>query len=114
MSDTGLTFVPVCMSSEVLLGSAKSVRVADINIAIVRTDEGIFAIKDQCSHADVPLSEGEIEGCRIECWLHGSQFDLRTGQPLSLPATAVVPVFAVRIKGDGDESVIEVSTTPAL
>ena len=48
----------------------------------------------------------------IECWLHGSQFDLRTGQPLTLPATANVPVYATRIVGSGDNAVIEVSTTP--
>ena len=51
-------------------------------------------------HAEVSLSEGEVEDCTIECWLHGSQFDLRTGQPLSLPAIRPVPVYPVRVEGD--------------
>jgi len=44
------------------------------------------------------LSEGEVEGCLLECWLHGSQFDLRTGKPVSLPAIDPVPVYPVKIE----------------
>nr|WP_279579325.1 non-heme iron oxygenase ferredoxin subunit [Fodinicola feengrottensis] len=54
-----------------------------------------------CSHAEVPLSEGDVEGCTIECWLHGSQFDLRTGKPTGPPATEAVPTYETRIS-DGD------------
>ncbi|HEY1820237.1 MAG TPA: non-heme iron oxygenase ferredoxin subunit, partial [Trebonia sp.] len=53
-----------------------------------------------CSHAAVPLSEGEVDGHTIECWLHGSCFDLRTGKPTSMPATVPVPVYPVKIEGD--------------
>ena len=60
------------------------------------TDGELFAVDDRCSHADVSLSEGEVEGCLIECWLHGSQFDLRTGQPTCLPANAPWPRSASR------------------
>ena len=59
-----------------------------------------YAIRDVCSHADVPLSEGDVEGCAIECWLHGSRFDLRTGKPTGLPAITPVPVYAVKVEGD--------------
>ena len=69
-------------------------------IAIVRTEGEVFAIRDWCSHAAVPLSEGEVDGYTIECWLHGSCFDLRTGKPTGLPATAPVPVYPVKIEGD--------------
>ena len=65
----------------------------------IKTGE-IHAIGDTCSHADISLSEGEVEGCMIECWGHGSQFDLRTGEPLQVPAYDPVPVFAVEIRGD--------------
>ena len=47
-----------------------------------------------------PLSEGEVDGYTIECWLHGSCFDLRTGQPTAMPATVPVPVYPVKIEGD--------------
>ena len=69
--------------------------------AIVRDEEGgIHALEDRCTHAEVALSEGEVEDCSIECWLHGSSFDLRTGKPNGLPATRPVPVYPVKIEGD--------------
>ena len=114
MSDSEEGFLAACLLSELMFGQAKSVVIGGVPLALVRTDEGVFAIKDRCSHADVPLSEGEVDGCTIECWLHGSQFDVRTGRPMTLPATAVVPVFPVRITGDGADSIIEISTTPML
>ena len=52
------------------------------------------------------LSDGEVEGCAIECWLHGSTFDLRTGKPTTLPATEPVPVYPVRV--DGDDVLVDV------
>ena len=68
--------------------------------ALVRTEGEVYAINDICSHANVSLSEGEVEDCQIECWLHGSSFDLRTGKPSGLPATRPVPVYPVKIEGD--------------
>lgn len=73
-------------------------------LAIVLTEGEVYAIDDRCSHADVSLSEGDVEGCFIECWLHGSQFDLRTGEPTCLPATEPVAVFATRIDGTGPDA----------
>ncbi len=71
-------------------------------LALVRTQSGdIFAIDDTCSHANVSLSEGEVSDCQIECWLHGSRFDLATGMPTGLPATEPVATFPVTIE-DGD------------
>jgi 3-phenylpropionate/trans-cinnamate dioxygenase ferredoxin subunit len=68
--------------------------------AIVRDEEGgIHALEDRCTHAEVALSEGEVEDCSIECWLHGSRFDLTTGAPLELPAVTPVRVYAVTVEG---------------
>jgi 3-phenylpropionate/trans-cinnamate dioxygenase ferredoxin subunit len=70
-------------------------------VAIVCSDRGEFhAISDVCSHAEVALSDGEIHGYTVECWLHGSRFDVRTGQPLGPPATRAVPVFDIKIEDD--------------
>ena len=66
---------------------------------MVRDGDEVFAIHDVCSHADVPLSEGDVEDCQIECWLHGSRFDLRTGKPVGLPATDPVPSTPSRSDG---------------
>ncbi len=72
-----------------------------VEVALVRTSEREFhAVSDICSHGQVSLSDGEVDGCTLECWLHGSRFDLRTGAPLSLPAVRPVPVYPVTIEGD--------------
>jgi nitrite reductase/ring-hydroxylating ferredoxin subunit len=71
-----------------------------VPVSIVRTEGQVYAINDICSHANVSLSEGEVEDCQIECWLHGSSFDLRTGKPSGPPATRPVPVYPVKIEGD--------------
>ena len=72
-----------------------------VPVAVVRdADGGWHALADRCSHGDVPLSEGEVDGCAVECWGHGSMFDLRTGRPLGLPATDPVAVYPVTVDGD--------------
>ena len=88
------------------------VLVGETAIAVVSIDGEIFAVGDRCSHADVSLSEGEIDGCALECWLHGSAFDLRTGAPLTLPAIAAVPVFATRIAQYEGIDYLEINPTP--
>ena len=55
-----------------------------------------------------PLSEGDVDGCTIECWLHGSRFDLRTGKPTGLPATDRSPSIPSKI--DGDDVLVDLDT----
>ncbi|MEI6360630.1 MAG: non-heme iron oxygenase ferredoxin subunit [Actinomycetes bacterium] len=105
-------FVAACLVGDVPLNGAKRVLVDGTAVAVVHADEGFFAINDRCSHADVSLAEGEVDGCAIECWLHGSAFDLRTGVPLSLPAIEPVPTYHLRVVGEGDDAVIEIDPTP--
>jgi 3-phenylpropionate/trans-cinnamate dioxygenase ferredoxin component len=93
-------FVRACALSGVPADGALGVEVKGEPVAIVRAGDEVFAIRDVCSHAEVPLSEGEIYDHTIECYLHGSCFDLRTGQPTGLPATEPVPVYPVKIEGD--------------
>jgi len=93
-------YVRACGVSDLKDGSPISVVLGGDEIAIVKTEGEVFAIRDWCSHAAVPLSEGDVDGYTIECWLHGSCFDLRTGKPTSMPATIPVPVYPVKIEGD--------------
>lgn len=92
-------FVRVCAVEDVPDPGALRVEVGDTPMAIVRSDGVVYAINDVCSHAEVSLSEGEIYDTTIECWLHGSCFDLRTGTPTGLPATRPVPVYETKIDG---------------
>ncbi|MDR2114037.1 MAG: Rieske 2Fe-2S domain-containing protein [Bifidobacteriaceae bacterium] len=61
-------------------------------------DDTWYAMADVCSHGPVLLSEGEFEGCTLECWGHGSRFDLGTGVPENLPANVPVPTYPVSIQ----------------
>lgn len=81
---------------------AVRVVIDDVPIAVVLDAQGeVHAIGDTCSHGQISLAEGFVEGDTLECWAHGSAFSLRTGQPQNLPAYEPVPVYAVEIE-DGD------------
>jgi len=92
------TFLRACGLSELEEDTPKRVELDGTPVSVVKTEGEVFAINDICSHANVSLSEGEVEDCQIECWLHGSSFDLRTGKPSGLPATRPVPVYPVQIE----------------
>ena len=89
-----------CALSDVPEEGAIRVELDGKPICIARSGGEVFAISDLCSHADVSLSEGDVENGQIECWLHGSQFDLRTGAPTGLPAIKPVATYAVTVEGD--------------
>ena len=84
-------------------GEARRVDVEGHRLAVVRIGDDVYVIGDRCSHADYSLSEGEVDADArtLECWKHGSTFDLRTGEPETLPATQPVPVYAIEVR-DGD------------
>jgi 3-phenylpropionate/trans-cinnamate dioxygenase ferredoxin subunit len=69
-------------------------------VAVVRAEGEVFALRDVCSHEEVPLSEGDVYDHTIECWLHGSCFDLRSGKPTGPPASKPVATYPVKIDGD--------------
>ncbi|MGN6200559.1 non-heme iron oxygenase ferredoxin subunit [Humibacter sp.] len=92
----------VCREAELSSGLPFKAMVDGIPVIIVKDADGrLHALGDTCSHAEISLSEGFVEGGHIECWAHGATFDLATGRPLSLPATDPVPVFGVDVV-DGD------------
>jgi 3-phenylpropionate/trans-cinnamate dioxygenase ferredoxin subunit len=93
-------FERACAVGEIPLDQALAVDLGGLTLAIARSDDEVFALQDECSHATVPLSEGEVLDCTVECWLHGSTFDLRTGKPTGLPATEPVATFPVELRGE--------------
>ena len=103
-----MTFARACATSEVAPGSAVAVAVEGTDVAVVRDGDDFYAVADECSHAAIPLSEGDVEGCEIECWLHGSRFDLRTGKPTGPPATEPVAIYPVKV--DGDDVLVDVTS----
>jgi 3-phenylpropionate/trans-cinnamate dioxygenase ferredoxin subunit len=97
----------LCALDEIEPGTARRFVVGDRKIAVVRLGDDVYAIGDVCSHENISLSEGEIHAGdkTIECWKHGSEFSLTTGEALTLPATKAVPVYEVRVDG-GDVVVV--------
>jgi 3-phenylpropionate/trans-cinnamate dioxygenase ferredoxin component len=105
-----MTFELACAPTDVPEDEALGVTIGRFDVAIARHGDEYFAVQDLCSHAAVALSEGEVEDCTVECWLHGSRFDLRTGKPTGLPATEPVATFPVEVR-DGE---IYIDTTTTL
>lgn len=101
--------VRVCSVAEIEPGTARRFDVAGTGVSVIRIEDQFYALGDTCSHEEYSLSDGEVwsEDCAIECPKHGSMFDVRTGEPQTLPATQPVPVFTVRV--EGDDVVVEVS-----
>ena len=71
-----------------------------VTVCVARIGDEVYAVEDTCTHSEASLSEGEISGTKIECWLHGAEFDLRTGEALTPPATEPLKTFSVRRNGN--------------
>ena len=113
-----MTFERACSLAEVPSDEAIGVSVGGVDVAVARNGDEVFAIQDLCSHAAVALSEGEVEvidgECTVECWLHGSRFDLRSGKPTGLPATEPVATFPAEVRETPDGHAVFVDTTTTL
>ena len=81
-------------------GKAVAIDVDGVAVCVARVGDEVFAVADTCTHSEASLSEGEITGTKIECWLHGAEFDLRTGQALTPPATESLKSFKVNRNGN--------------
>ena len=91
-----MSFVTVATLDELIPEIPLAVDEHEIAIVLHRGE--YFAIHNLCSHGHVPLSDGDVEEGSIECYLHGSRFDLRSGRALCLPATEPVNVYPVQIE----------------
>jgi 3-phenylpropionate/trans-cinnamate dioxygenase ferredoxin subunit len=103
-----MSTVRLCSTDDVKPGEARRFDVDGHRIAVVRIGDDWYAIGDRCSHEDYSLSEGDVweDECEIECPKHGSTFDLRTGEPQTLPATHPVPVYELLVEGNDVNVVI--------
>ena len=102
----------VCAFDELVVNQARRVVIDGVAIAVVRdASDTVYAIGDVCTHGDISLSEGFVEGDTLECWAHGSKFSLRTGRPLTLPAYQPVPVFRVTV--EGNDVLVDPTPVPA-
>lgn len=85
---------------EVPVGTMRCVRIKGVRILIANADGAIHAVDEMCSHEDYSLCLGALQGERLKCSLHGSRFDLNTGEPLDDPADQPIGVYPVRVDGE--------------
>ena len=90
------------------LGSITQVEVDGIEIALVNSEDGFFAVNDVCTHAEVSLSDGQLNGCLLECPMHGAEFDIKTGEAKSLPATKPLEVYQVIVDGNDEHATVSI------
>ncbi len=108
-----MTATRACSYSELEQDAALRVVIDNVPICVVKDGEGVVhAIGDTCTHGEISLADGFVEGDTVECWAHGSAFSLHTGKPLNLPAFEPVPVYVVEI--DGDDVLIDPSVTKEI
>ncbi|CAB4331790.1 MAG: Rieske 2Fe-2S domain-containing protein [Actinobacteria bacterium] len=81
-------------------GKPVAIEVDGVAVCLTRVGNEVFAVEDTCTHSEASLSEGEVSGTKIECWLHGAEFDLRTGEALTPPATSALKTFKVEVNGN--------------
>ena len=93
------TWVMVADLSECPPGNLLEVEAGRERIVLANVDGDIYALQNRCSHQDLPLSDGELEGDRLECLYHGARFDVCTGKAVGLPAIKPVPSYDVQIRG---------------
>ena len=107
-----MTATRVCSLGELSPATARKVVVDGKPVAVVMDSAGaVHALGDTCTHGEISLSEGFVEDDAIECWAHGSKFDLGSGKPRNFPAYEPVPVYTVTI--DGDDVLVAVDQTIA-
>ena len=87
-------------TSEISLNSSKVINLGDKQIALFNHEGEYYALDDMCSHAEASLSEGDVYDCKVECPLHGAEFDLKTGDAVTLPATKPVNKYKVNVEDD--------------
>ena len=89
--------IPVCRAEDLAEGEAVRIQ-ADVPIAVFRAQGELYAVDDTCTHQDASLADGYVEGCWVECPLHASTFDLRTGRPSGPPATRSLRTHTVTVQ----------------
>lgn len=109
-------FVQVADLTDIEVGQSISVEVNEVKVLICNTTQGVFAVEDNCSHANMPLEGGKIQGNLISCPVHGAIFDLKTGEAKGRPASIKIKTFNLKLEGSSifiDKPIKELKLTPA-
>ena len=82
-------------------GQIQRIEVGGVALCVGRLDDGeFFAMADECTHEQIELSDGDLQGHEIECPAHGSRFNVQTGEVRGLPATVPIKVYPITLRDD--------------
>jgi 3-phenylpropionate/trans-cinnamate dioxygenase ferredoxin subunit len=95
--ESKIEYLDIAPASELPPGERLFVEIEGKPIVIFNIAGQFYSIADVCSHDDGPVGEGDIEGYKITCPRHGAEFDVRTGQVMSMPAVVDIPAYPVKI-----------------
>lgn len=104
-------WITACAVDDLVESKPRKVDIDGLEIALVKTAQGLFAVEDTCTHAEVSLSEGDVVDCTIECWMHGASFSLQTGEALTPPAVKSLKTFPTQIISDGAQAVVQIQVS---
>jgi len=93
-------FRTVARLEEIPAGTMLQVELDGNKIVLAHVGDRMFALHDECTHEEFPLSSGELVGAQVTCILHGARFDLETGTPRALPAVRPVRTYEARVEGE--------------
>lgn len=99
MSDTGTWHVAAALA-DLKNGEPLGVEIAGLHLALYRVADQFYATSNICTHGEALLSDGWLDGCEIECPLHGGRFDIRSGDALTSPVITEIPIYPIRVSGD--------------
>ena len=91
-------WIPAVRVADVDPGEAFQVEINGESIAVWNVDGEFYATSDVCTHEETSLADGDLWGAVVECPLHGAQFDVRTGEVLSLPAIFPIATYPVKVE----------------
>ena len=91
-------FYEIAVAEELPNGERLFLEIDNILLVIFNVADSFYAIKDECSHEDMEIGDGDLEGHDLSCPHHGAHFDIRTGDALTLPAVEGIPAYPVRVK----------------
>lgn len=98
LEDEKVEYVEIASTSDLPSGERLFVDIGDLPIVIFNIAGQFYAIGDVCSHDDGPLGDGDIEGYHVVCPRHGAEFDVRTGEVMSMPAVVDIPAYPVQVR----------------
>lgn len=99
MSEQTIEFIRAAGVGDVPDSDVRKIKVGGLTLALFNLDGEYFALQHFCTHEEVSLTEGFVDGGQVECPKHAGRFDIRSGRAMSAPCTVDARTYPVRVEG---------------